>query len=227
MRSRVFTTLGDSNRHPRLIHPVRRRFMRRVLLTIAGIMLIGMPASAQTGEEIVAKYVKTIGGPEKIQTVKTLRRSGRLSLGGGFEAAIVEENKRANMVRQEFSLQGLTAINAYDGKTGWKIAPFEGKKDPEPLGEEEMKQILEDSDFDGPLINYQQKGNKVEFVGMEPVEVNVKGSQNRRKVTYDKIEANVPIDDGRFHIPAPVAKSEPGAKPADASEKLPQKKEDE
>lgn len=265
--------------------------MRRVLLVIAGLMLIGMPASAQTAEEIVAKYIKTVGGPEKIQTVKTLRRSGKLSLGGGFEAAIVEENKRANMVRQEFSLQGLTAINAYDGKTGWKIAPFEGKKDPEPLGEEEMKQIIEDSDFDGPLINYQQKGNKVEFAGMEPVEgtdsfklkltlangdiryyymdtdyyvpikietkrmvrgaereyetslgdykevngwylphsmeVNVKGSQNRQKVTYDKIEANVPIDDSRFHIPAQVTKSEPGAKAADASEKLPQKKEGE
>ena len=73
-------------------------------------------------------------------------------------------------MRQEFSLQGLTAINAYDGKTGWKIEPWQGKKDPEPLGEEEMKQILEDSDFDGPLINYQQKGNKLEYVGMEPVE---------------------------------------------------------
>ena len=128
--------------------------MRRVLLVIAGLMLMGMPASAQTAEEIVAKYVKTIGGPEKIQAVKTLRRTGKFTLGGGFEAAVVEENKRGNMVRQEFSLQGLTAINAYDGKTGWKIAPFEGKKDPEPLGEEEMKQILEDSDFDGPLVNY-------------------------------------------------------------------------
>ena len=60
--------------------------MRRVLVVIAGLMLMGMPASAQTAEEIVAKYVKTIGGPEKIQTVKTLRRSGKLSLGGGFEA---------------------------------------------------------------------------------------------------------------------------------------------
>jgi len=265
--------------------------MRRVLLVIAGLMLTCIPASAQTAEEIVAKYVKTIGGPEKIQTVKTLRRSGTLSLGGGFEAAIVEENKRANMVRQEFSLQGLTAVNAYDGKTGWKIAPFEGKKEPEPLGEEEMKQILEDSDFDGPLVNYQQKGNKVEFAGMEPVEgtdtfklkltlangdvryyymdtdyyvpikietkrmvrgaereyetslgdykevngwylphsmeTNVKGSQNRQKVTYDKIEANVPIDDSRFRLPPAVTKSESAAKPADAAEKLPKQKEDE
>src|SRR6185295_1466022 len=124
---------------------------------------------------------------------------------------------------------------------------------------------VEDSDFDGPLVNYQQKGNKVEYVGMEPVEgtdafklkvtlasgdvryyfmdteyyvpikietkrmirgaereyetslgdykqaggvyfphsleINVKGSQNRQKWTFEKIETNVPVDDNRFAIP--------------------------
>jgi hypothetical protein len=264
--------------------------MRRVLLMLAALALGAIPASAQTAEEIVAKYVKTVGGPAKIQAVKTLRRSGKFTGGGGFEATILEENKRANMVRQEFSLQGLTAINAYDGKTGWKIEPWQGKKDPEPLGEEELKQILEDSDFDGPLINYQQKGNKLEYVGMEPVEgtdafklrltrangdvryyymdtdyyvpikidtkrmirgaereyetslgdykevdgwylphsieSNVKGSPNRAKVTYEKIEANVPIDDSRFHLPTVAMKAEP-AKQIDAAEALPKKKVDE
>ena len=263
--------------------------MRRLLLAIAGLVLIAMPAAAQTADEIVAKYIKTVGGPDKIQAIKTLRRSGKFIGGGGFEAAVLEENKRANMVRQEFSLQGFTAVNAYDGKTGWKIEPWQGKKDPEPLGEEEMKQILEDSDFDGPLVNYQQKGNKLEFVGMEPVEgtdafklkltlangevryyymdtdyyvpikidtkrivrgaereyetslsdykevsgwylphsmeTNVKGSANRQKVTYDKIEANVPIDDLRFQMPAAPAKTEP-AKPLDAADALPKKKDD-
>jgi hypothetical protein len=261
--------------------------MRRVLLMLAGLALLAAPTSAQTAEEIVAKYIKTVGGAEKIQAVKTLRKVGVFNGGGGFEAPILEENKRANMVRQEFSLQGLTAVNAYDGKAGWKIEPWQGKKDPEPLGEEETKQILEDSDFDGPLVNYQQKGNKIEFVGMEPVEgtdafklkvtlasgdvryyfmdtdyyvpikietkrmirgaereyetslgdykevngwympfsveSNVKGSANRAKVTYQKIEANVPMDDARFHMPTPAASAQPGPKPEDAAEKLPKK----
>ncbi|MEP6742377.1 MAG: hypothetical protein ABJB61_07745 [bacterium] len=261
--------------------------MRRVLLMLAGLALLAVPASAQTAEEIVAKYIKTIGGAEKIQAVKTLRKTGTFTGGGGFEAAVLEENKRDHMVRQEFSLQGLTAVNAYDGHTGWKIEPWQGKKDPEPLGEEEMKKILEDSDFDGPLVNYQQKGNKVAFVGMEPVEgtdafklkltlangdvryyymdtdyfvpikietkrmirgaereyetslgdykevsgwylpfsieSNVKGNPNRAKVTYEKIEANVPIEDVRFHLPAVNTSAQPGTKPADAAETLPKK----
>ncbi len=264
--------------------------MRRVLLMLTGLALLAAPASAQTAEEIVAKYIKTVGGAEKIQAVKTLRKMGTFNGGGGFEAPILEENKRSNMVRQEFSLQGLTAVNAYDGHTGWKIEPWQGKKDPEPLGEEETKQIVEDSDFDGPLVNYQQKGNKVEFVGMEPVEgtdafklkvtlasgdvryyymdtdyyvpikietkrmirgaereyetslgdykevsgwympfsveSNVKGSANRAKVTYQKIEANLPMDDARFRLPAATASAQSGAKPADAAETLPKKNDD-
>ncbi|HKZ81212.1 MAG TPA: hypothetical protein VJ124_23280 [Pyrinomonadaceae bacterium] len=240
--------------------------MPKVLLGIAALALSVNSVLAQTAEDVVNRYLKTVGGMEKIQAVKTLRRTGRLIGGGGFEVIVVKENKRPAMVREEFSLQGLTGINAYDGKTGWKIEPWQGKKDPEPLGEEEMKSIIEDSDFDGPLVNYQGKGNKVELAGMDQIEgtdvyklkvtlangdvyyyymdtdyfvpikidtirivrgaereyetmlgdykeiagwylphsfeTNVKGSQDKEKVVYDKIEANIPLEDNRFSAPA-------------------------
>jgi hypothetical protein len=142
--------------------------MRRIVLAI--VALCALPLGAQTADEIVAKYVKTVGGMEKIAAVKSIRRTGKFIGGGGFEAAVTEEKKRPNFIRQEFTIQGMTGVTAYDGKNGWKIEPWQGKKDAEPLGEEEMKTIIEDSDFDGPLVNYAAKGNKVEYVGMEPVE---------------------------------------------------------
>ena len=146
------------------------KIMRKVLLPIIGLIFFALSASAQTADQIVNAYIKTIGGTEKIQAVKSMRQTGQFSGGGGFEAVVVNENKRPNFVRQEFSLQGLTAINAYDGRSGWKINPFGGKKDAESLGEEELKQIVEDSDFDGPLINYARKGNKIELIGKEDYE---------------------------------------------------------
>ncbi len=246
--------------------------MRKVVLTLATLAILAIPASAQTADEIVARYIKASGGMEKIQAINTLRRSGKFKGGGGFEAAILQDNKRLNSVREEFSLQGMTGINAYDGKTGWKIEPWGGKKDPESLGEEEMKSILEDSDFDGPLVNYRQKGIKVEFVGKDEfegtdtfklkvtrpngdvyfyyldtdsyipikfdtkravrgaereyetalgdykevagwylpysIESNVKGSPNKQKVVYDKIEANVALDESRFRMPEVKPKSD-------------------
>ena len=144
--------------------------MQNVLLGVVGLALFAARLPAQTADEIIAKYVKTVGGMDKIQAVTTLRRSGKIALGGGFEAQVVQESKRPNKVREEFLFQGMTGVNAYDGKTGWKIEPWQGKKDPEALSEEEMRQIVEDADFDEPLVNYQQKGNKVEFVGMEQVD---------------------------------------------------------
>lgn len=240
--------------------------MRKLLASLAGVALFALPLSAQTADDIIAKYIKTIGGMERIQAVQTLRRTGRFTGGGGFEAVVVQENKRPNRIREEFSLQGMTAVTAYDGQAGWKIEPWQGKKDPEALSEEELRDIVEESDFDGPLINYQQKGNRVEFVGMEQVEgtdafklkvtlangdvryyymdtdyyvpikietkrmirgaeqefetslgdykavdgwympysfeTGIRGSQDRSKITFQRVEANVSIDDGRFARPA-------------------------
>jgi len=136
-------------------------------------VILGLAASAlqaQTVDELIGKYVKTIGGMEKLQAIKSVRYSGKFEAGGGFTASVLQENKRPNMVREEFSLQGMAQVLAYDGKVGWIINPFQGKKDAETMGEEGMKQIVEDSDFDGPLVDYARKGNKVEYIGKEDYE---------------------------------------------------------
>ena len=144
--------------------------MRPTLLTLAGFLFLAVPLSAQTADDVIAKYISRVGGIEKIQATRSLRRTGKFIGGGGFEAIVVQENRRPNHVREEFTLHGMTAINAYDGSIGWKIDPFGGKKDPEALSEDEMHGILLDSDFDEPLVNYRAKGNKAELVGTDQIE---------------------------------------------------------
>ncbi len=248
--------------------------MRNAFLAFASALVFAAPLPAQstrtpTVDEIIARFVKTVGGAEKIQSIRTLRRVGKFTGDDGFEAVVVVESSRPNKVREEFSIQGMTGVNAYDGANGWKIDPFGGKKDPESLSEEEMRSIVEDSDFDEPLINYQQKGNKVELVGMDQIEgtdvyklkvtlksgdtryyymdtdsyvpikyetkriirgtpqetettlgdykqvggwylpfsleTRQKGSSGSQKITFDRIEFNVPIDSTRYNRPKPPA----------------------
>jgi len=175
--------------------------MRKVLLALAVVAFSAAGASAQTADEIIAKYVKTIGGMDKIQAVKTMRRTGKVIVGGGFEIPMVEENKRPNSVRQDITIQGLVGTNAYDGKVGWKIEPWQGKKDPEALGEAELKGILEEADFDGPLVNYKEKGNKVEFVGMDEVE----GTDTfKLKVTLADGETRFFYMDTDYYVPIKI-----------------------
>jgi hypothetical protein len=38
------------------------------------------------------------------------------------------------------------------------------------MGEDDMRQLVEDADFYGPLVDYQQKGNKVEYLGHDTVD---------------------------------------------------------
>jgi outer membrane lipoprotein-sorting protein len=144
--------------------------MRKTLFSALFLFFLSVSASAQNSDEIIAKYIKAIGGMDKIKAVKTMKTTGKFVGGGGFEAKIVEEKKRGNVIRQEFILQGMVQIVAFDSKSGWKIDPFSGKKDVETLDETELKGMVEASDFDGPLIDYKEKGNKIEYLGIDQVD---------------------------------------------------------
>jgi len=144
--------------------------MRSVLSTLAAAALIVVPLRAQTADSLISRYLRTIGGLDHIEAVQTLRRVGKVIGGGGFEAVVVQENKRPNKVREEFTIVGMTQITAYDGQNGWKISPFQGKKDAEALSEDELRGMVEEADFDEPLVNWQQKGNKVEYMGPDQFE---------------------------------------------------------
>ena len=97
---------------------------------------------AQSVDEIIAKYQQRIGGADKIQAIQSIRRTGKYYGGGGFEAEVKYESKRPNKIREEFTFGGMTGVNAWDGKGGWKIEPWQGKKDPESLSEDEIKGIV-------------------------------------------------------------------------------------
>jgi hypothetical protein len=136
-----------------------------LLLCLAGAALL----PAQTADELVRKNLLAKGGVEKLKSVKSLRMTGRLQR-GGFTAQVGRDAMAPDLLRETFTIQGMTEIESYDGAVGWKISPFEGRKDPEMLGEDDVRGLVNDSDFYGPLVDYQAKGNKVEYVGHDTVD---------------------------------------------------------
>lgn len=144
--------------------------LRKFLLFVVALAAFALSASAQTVDEIIAKHVQARGGLDKLKAVRSVRITGKMTLGGGLEAPVIFEQKRPGSLRFEITLQGLTAVQAYDGSTAWGINPFQGKKDPETLGDDDRKDLEEQSDLDGPVVDYKAKGNRVELIGKEPVE---------------------------------------------------------
>jgi hypothetical protein len=124
---------------------------------------------AQTADELVSKNIQAKGGLEKIKAIKTLRVTGN-AVSGGTPIVVVNEYMRPDMIRESFSIAGMTAVQAYDGSSGWQISPFGGRKDPEFLGEDDVRDLQLDADFEGPLVDYRAKGNTVEFLGHDTVD---------------------------------------------------------
>ena len=144
--------------------------MRIPLPLLLFTLCLTIAAAGQTADELVQKNIQAKGGLEKIKALKSVRMSGTFDGGGGFQARVGQENMRPNLVRETFSLQGMTGVQAYDGTTGWVIRPFGGRKDPQLMGEDDLRDLLIDADFDGPLVDYKEKGNTVEYLGHDIVD---------------------------------------------------------
>jgi hypothetical protein len=127
-------------------------------------------ARPQTAEELVTKNTQAKGGIDKIKAIQSLHMTGKYEGSGGLTATIGQVNVRPNLVRETFTLQGMTAVQAYDGTTGWQIQPFQGHKDPELMGEDDLRDLVLDADFDGPLVDYKEKGNTIEYLGHDQVD---------------------------------------------------------
>src|SRR5580704_13619839 len=150
-------------------HHIGAHCMRYGVVLLLAVFCFNLSSFSQTADELVNKNIEAKGGMDKIKAAKTKRMTGKL-IGGGIVATAGQENMRPNLVRETFSLQGMTAVQAYDGTTAWQIQPFGGRKDPELMGEDDLRDLLIDSDFDGPLVDYKEKGNGIEYLGHDTVD---------------------------------------------------------
>src|SRR5438105_4829585 len=110
--------------------------MSRASLAAAAGVLFAMAAMAQTAEDLIEKNIQARGGLAKLQSIQTMRLTGAMSVEDQRMPSTLEI-KRPNKTRWEFTVDGETAIQAYDGKTGWVVMPFEGKTQPEEMSAEE------------------------------------------------------------------------------------------
>jgi hypothetical protein len=251
----------------------------RVPTLLIGTALVALTATgqekpvkpAENVETLTAKNIEAKGGAQALQAMQSLQLKGKLLVNNGqMEMAYSQTRKRPENVRSELTLQGMTMVQAYDGKEAWKISPFQGRKDPEKMSADDTKSLIEEAEVDGPLIDWKEKGSQVEYLGTEDVdgtqahklkvtrkngdvayvyldpdhfleirilsqrteqgnqvEVEIdlsdyekvngvfvpfslesapKGASDKAKIIIEKAEANVPLDDAVFKMPATAPK---------------------
>ena len=143
-----------------------------ILAVLFASALFAQDKNQPTVDELVAKNIEAKGGATVVNNLQTLRETGKLlvPVQGEIELGYMQIKKRPDEVRTEASLQGMTQIEAYDGKEGWKVSPFFGRKDPERMSADDVKALVEDTELDGPLADWKAKGSTVEYLGTEDVD---------------------------------------------------------
>lgn len=128
------------------------------------------PAQDLTRDEVLQQYYEAIGGLEQWQDVETMRATGQMTLPQGMTVPFRLYSKRPNKMRMEFDVQGMTGIQAFDGETAWMIMPFTGSSEPQEVPAVQAEELRRESDFDGPLMGWEEEGHEIELVGKETVD---------------------------------------------------------
>jgi hypothetical protein len=131
--------------------------------------LVAPALRAETLDEVLQKSYAARGGLEKLKALKTVKMSGKQMV-QGMEIPFSMTLARPKSIRVEATVQAMTMIQAYDGKTAWAVVPFAGKKDPEKLSGEAVQSLEEQGDFDGALIDAKEKGSTLELLGKEDLD---------------------------------------------------------
>ncbi len=127
--------------------------------------------NALTADELVSKNIEAKGGAEALRVLQSLKLTGKMLVQQGqIQLGYVQTKKRPGEVRTDATIQGMTIVQAYDGKEGWRISPLQGRRDPEKMSADDVKSLMEDAEIDGPLVDWKAKGSTVEYLGTEDVD---------------------------------------------------------
>ncbi|HXC16986.1 MAG TPA: hypothetical protein VNV60_06045 [Holophagaceae bacterium] len=135
-----------------------------------------------TVDQLIARHIEARGGMAALKAVQTRLTTGVMSGVAPFDIPFTVEQKRPGFFRRELSIQGTPQITVFDGKSGWKVDPFtNGDAKPQPLTPDDVKDLIEDADMDGGLVDWAAKGDRVEYLGQEQLEG---GPAYALKLTY-------------------------------------------
>lgn len=124
---------------------------------------------AQTVEEVISKHIEAIGGKDAWKKVNTLKMEASLSVQGmDIPINIYQINNKA--FRQDFTAMNMTGYTIVSNDSGWNFNPLQGQSKPEPMPADQLSAQKDQLDIQGELVDYKEKGHKVEMLGKEDVD---------------------------------------------------------
>lgn len=153
--------------------------------------IISTSLFAQNADEIISKYITTIGGAEKLKALKGVKMEMSVN-SGGMEIPVELVQQLGGKMYVKINLQGkeLTQM-ASDGTTMW-TTNFMTMKAEKADAETTENAKLSNQDFPDALLDYKTKGYSAEFVGKETKEGTecFKVKFTKKPVTVDGVKTD-------------------------------------
>lgn len=145
--------------------------MKSVKLSVVLFLLAATSTAtfAQNADEIISKYIKTIGGEEKLKSVKGVKMEMSVNA-QGMEIPVEMVQLTGGKMYVKINLQGKEITQmASDGNTIWSTN-FMTMKAEKADAETTENAKLSNQDFPDPFLNYKAKGYAAEYIGKETKE---------------------------------------------------------
>ena len=140
-------------------------FMRPFL--VLSLLLAAVTAQAQLGHEIARKHAARPG--DRLAALTALRAEGRTFINDEV-VPFTFVAQRPNRLRVESFTPLRRVVQVYDGAGKPWISHTELKGGaPQEMNEADAKDFIANADFDGPLVNFAEKGYSVDYAGEEPI----------------------------------------------------------
>jgi hypothetical protein len=144
------------------------KYFKPVILLMF-LLICGAYVSAQTADEIIGKYIQTMGGVEqlsKINSVYTESKFEVMGMEGIGKTTLL--NGKGN--RQDIDIMGNTMTTCYNDKGGWSLNPMTGSTTAEVMPDAQYKSGKDGIFVAGPFLDFSQRGYKAEVLGNETVD---------------------------------------------------------
>jgi len=141
--------------------------MKKITILLLGI-IFSFSITAQTLEEILQSHYEVMGY-DQMKDLNTIEFTGK-TVSQGMENEFTMTFYRPDRFRLEVPIQGQKMVQVYNQGEAWYIAPWTGSLDPQDMAGDQLKSMKKQTDFEGPLYNYEKKGNKVELLGTDDME---------------------------------------------------------
>jgi len=145
--------------------------MRFKISLFCFIVFLSSYVGAQTADQVIKSYVKSIGGKKAWMKVKTMTTSGEYDY-GGIVFPFTTYAKTPDLYKFVVSFNGKYYAQAFDGTKGWKIDAFKNETKPTLLAGNDALAIANESDVElvSAFVDYQQKGHQAIVTGKDSVD---------------------------------------------------------